>query len=186
MAKWKKGKLGDFVTVKGGKRLPKGMNLIPECNSHPYIRIKNLGKEKDIVISIVGTIGFVGIIGKSLDKANLTENCVKLINIRGLDKEFLYYYLISIFGQSEIEKGIVGAVQPKLPIKNIQNIIIKYPEFDEQKRIGCILSKIAEKILNNNRINHNLPPHQEWKYTEKIGCGGNEEMAMPFLRLWAA
>ena len=162
------------------------MNLIPECNSHPYIRIKNLGKEKDIVISIVGTIGFVGIIGKSLDKANLTENCVKLINIRGLDKEFLYYYLISIFGQSEIEKGIVGAVQPKLPIKNIQNIIIKYPEFDEQKRIGCILSKIDEKILNNNRINHNLPPHQEWKYTEKIGCGGNEEMAMPFLRLWAA
>ena len=79
MAKWKKGKLGDFVTVKGGKRLPKGMNLIPECNSHPYIRIKNLGKEKDIVISIVGTIGFVGIIGKSHDKANLTENCVKLI-----------------------------------------------------------------------------------------------------------
>ena len=37
---------GSLVTVKGGKRLPKGINLISTKNSHPYIRIRDLGKSK--------------------------------------------------------------------------------------------------------------------------------------------
>ena len=183
MAEWKEGKLGDFAAVKGGKRLPKGSNLISEPNSHPYIRIRDLGKEKvlnitndfeyvdditqekisryivdagDIIISIVGTIGLVGVVGKTLDKANFTENCVKLVDIQGMNKEFLYYYLISTIGQAEIAKRTVGAVQPKLPIKNIQDIRIRYPELDEQKKIGSILAKIDEKISINNRINNHL------------------------------
>ncbi len=183
MAEWNRGRLGDFVDVKGGKRLPKGTNLITESNSHPYIRIRDLGKAKilnltndyeyvdgvtqkkiaryivdtgDIVISIVGTIGLVGIVGQSLDKANLTENCVKLVNVHGLDKEYIYYYLTSPLGQSEIVKGTVGAVQPKLPIKNIQDMVINYPEIDKQKKISKILAAIDEKIQNNNVINNNL------------------------------
>ncbi len=35
-------------------------------------------------------------------------------------------------------------------------------------------------------INDNLPPHQEWKYAEKVDCGGNEETARPFSSLWVA
>ena len=99
----------------------------------------------------------VGIVGESLDSANLTENCVKLINIKGIDRDYLYYYLVSQFGQNEIKKGTVGAVQPKLPIKNIQSISINYPiNINEQKKIALILSKIDEKIELNNKINNNL------------------------------
>ena len=183
MTIWKEAQLGQYVDVKGGKRLPKGKNLVTEPTEHPYIRIRDLGKSKviqlgkdyeyvddetqekieryivdegDIIISIVGTIGLVGIVGKTLDKANLTENCVKLINIKEVDKEFLYYYLISEFGQAEIKKGTVGAVQPKLPIKNIQSLVIKYPDIDEQKRICSIFTAIDAKIDNNNQINNNL------------------------------
>ena len=146
---WTTSRLDSFVAIKGGKRLPKGVNLQVERNTHPYIRIRDLGSSKtleltsnyeyvdditqktisryivnngDILISIVGTIGLVGIVGESLDCANLTENCVKLVNIKGIDRDYLYYYLISQLGQNEIKKGTVGAVQPKLPIKNIQSI----------------------------------------------------------------
>ena len=154
MAKWNESKIKDFAEVKGGKRLPKGKQLISEANSHPYIRIRDLGKSKylqlnseygyvddetqktieryivnkgDILISVVGTIGLVGIVGDTLDNANQTENCDKIINIKGLNPEYLYYYLISSLGQEEIKRATVGAVQPKLPLKNVQDITVKYP-----------------------------------------------------------
>ena len=122
MTDWREVKLGDVCDVKGGKRLPKGSSLTTIKNNHPYIRVRDLGQNKilqlnqdyeyiddetqktisrytvsqnDVLISIVGTIGLIGIVGRSLDKSNLTENCVKLINLKEIDKDFLYYYLIS-------------------------------------------------------------------------------------------
>lgn len=182
--KMKTSLLEEFADVKGGKRLPKGANLQTIPNSHPYIRIRDLGSSKvlelntnyeyvddetqktisryivsqgDILISIVGTIGLIGIVGHTLEKANLTENCVKLVNIRGIDREYLYYYLISKLGKDEITKGTVGAVQPKLPIKNIQKIAITHPlEIGIQKRIASILKTIDDKITLNRKINNNL------------------------------
>lgn len=180
---WKQVKLGDVATVKGGKRLPKNVNLINTPNTHPYIRVRDLNdritlelndsflyvddetqkgisryvvNSDDIVISIVGTIGLVAKIGKTLDGANLTENCVKITNLQNIDKEYLFYYLKSVFGQQEIMRGIVGAVQQKLPIKNIQEITIKCPELIEQKKIAAILSALDEKIAINRAINDNL------------------------------
>ena len=176
-------KLGDVATVKGGKRLPKGTNLITTPNNHPYIRVRDLNGRRtleldnsfefvddetqktisryvvdngDIVLSIVGTIGLVAIIGKSLDKANLTENCVKLVSLSGIDRDFLYYFLKSSFGQQEITRGTVGAVQAKLPIKNIQDITIPLPDEFTQRKIAAILSSLDEKIETNQKINDNL------------------------------
>lgn len=176
-------KLGDVATVKGGKRLPKGTNLITTPNSHPYIRVRDLNNQStlelnddfeyvddetqksiaryivgagDIVLSIVGTIGLVAIVGESLHKANLTENCVKLTQLDGVDRDYLYYYLKSDLGQAEIAKGTVGAVQAKLPIKNIQDIDIVLPDISTQQKISSILRSIDDKIENNQKINDNL------------------------------
>ena len=44
-------KLGDVATVKGGKRLPKGTNLITEPNSHPYIRVRDLNNKSTIELN---------------------------------------------------------------------------------------------------------------------------------------
>lgn len=183
MGHWNEAKIKDFAEVKGGKRLPKGKQLIKEPNNHPYIRIRDLGKTKylqlnsdyeyvddetqqsiarytvnkgDILISVVGTIGLIGIVGDTLDKANQTENCDKIINIKNILPEYLYYYLVSDFGQDEIRKRTVGAVQPKLPLKNVQDISVFYPPIKEQEKIVNILSSIDKKIEMNNSINKNL------------------------------
>lgn len=181
---WKEVRLGDVCEIKGGKRLPKGVNLITQKNSHPYIRVRDLGKSKtielnssyeyvdeitqkqiqryitqkgDILISIVGTIGLIAIVGGSLDGANLTENCVKLVKLDKIDTEYLYYYLKSPFGQQNISRGTVGAVQAKLPIKNIQDFSIICPELiSDQHRIASILSSLDRKIELNNKINADL------------------------------
>lgn len=176
-------KLEELASVKGGKRLPKGINLIATPNSHPYIRVRDLNNRRtlelnanfeyvddetqksiaryivergDIVLSIVGTIGLVAIVGDSLHYANLTENCVKLTQLNGVDRNYLYYFLKSELGQAEIAKGTVGAVQAKLPIKNIQAIDVVLPELEQQKRMASILAAIDDKIELNNKINDNL------------------------------
>ena len=176
-------KLGTLATVKGGKRLPKGISLISTANSHPYIRVRDLSNKRtlelnsdyqfvdnetqkqiaryivqpgNIILSIVGTIGLVAIVGESLENANLTENCVKIVETDAVDSKFLYYYLISPIGQAEIAKRTVGAVQAKLPIKNIQDIDVWIPQKDIQIKIATMLSCIDDKIELNNKINENL------------------------------
>ena len=139
-------KLGEVAVVKGGKRLPKGVGLITTPNSHPYIRVRDL----------IGTIGLVSIVGSSLNRANLTENCVKLTALPNIDRDFLYYFLKSPYGQQKIAQGTVGAVQAKLPIKNIQNIEINLPDIKIQKKIASILSSLDNKIFVNDNINDNL------------------------------
>ena len=92
-----------------------------------------------------------------MDGANLTENCVKLVKLDKIDSEYLYYYLKSPFGQQNISRGTVGAVQAKLPIKNIQDFSIICPELiSDQRRIASILSSLDRKIELNNKINADL------------------------------
>lgn len=92
-----------------------------------------------------------------MDGANLTENCVKLVKLDKIDSEYLYYYLKSPFGQQYISRGTVGAVQAKLPIKNIQDFSIICPELiSDQRRIASILSSLDRKIELNNKINADL------------------------------
>ena len=146
--------LDSLCTVKGGKRLPADCELLDTPTEHPYIRVRDVGSSRyvcltnqfqyideethsaisryivntgDIVISIVGTIGLLGKVHSSLDKANLTENCVKLTNIHTVTSDYLYYTLCYKKQIKEIELLTVGAVQAKLPMYNIQSMKILVP-----------------------------------------------------------
>ena len=189
---WNTYKLGEIADIKGGKRLPKGDILVLEKTNHPYIRVTDMGTRtipiekvqyvpndvfpkisryivntNDLILSIVGTVGSISIIDEKLDNASLTENCVKITNLKDVDNVFLYHYLMSDVGQFEISKGIVGSTQPKLPIYNINNLEIKLPQLQEQQSIAAILSAIDDKIENNLAINKTL-----------------EEMAMALYKHW--
>jgi type I restriction enzyme S subunit len=179
---WKKLPLGDLSEIKGGKRLPKGKNLLSEKNSHPYIRVKDMHdgfvskndllfvpddvfpkisryiiNKDDVFISIVGTIGLVGIIDAELDGANLTENAAKIsIVSKELLPKFLVYYLSSHEGQYQINSLTVGTTQPKLALNRIEKIKVPVPPLIEQEKIVEILSSFDDKIELNRQINQTL------------------------------
>lgn len=169
-------KIGDICDVKGGKRLPLGSDLIEQKNSHPYIRIRDLKNScfvvlndeflyvdnetqqeisryitntNDLLISIVGTIGLTSIVHESLNNANLTENCVKLTNMNVLSPEYVLMYLRTNFGQKAISQATVGAVQAKLPLKNVQNLDIQYFDDDQMREINLLL-KNSFKLISCN------------------------------------
>lgn len=169
-------KVESICEVKGGKRLPLDSDLIENRNSHPYIRIRDLKENcfvvlnneflyvddetqkeiaryitetNDLLISIVGTIGLTALVHKSLDKANLTENCVKLTKMKNLIPEYVLIYLRSKTGQYAISQATVGAVQAKLPLKNIQNLDIPFFEDSIMKEYNDFLRKTFICISNN-------------------------------------
>lgn len=175
--------LGALADVKGGKRLPKGISLITVPNQHPYIRVRDLNNTVfaslsndyeyvddatqksisryivttgDVLISIVGTIGLTAIVDHTLNKANLTENCVKLTNLKNVTPEYLLLFLRSSQGVEAIKKGTVGAVQLKLPIKNIQSIAVPLLRDEElfplNETLSAIFSQISANIVEMKQL----------------------------------
>ncbi|HCT0519902.1 TPA: restriction endonuclease subunit S [Staphylococcus pseudintermedius] len=176
-------KLGDYCEVKGGKRLPKGDQLVEYETNHPYLRISDYSNgsvnlnnlkyvteetfqkisryiinEGDIFLSIVGTIGIVDFIDYKLDSASLTENAVRIrsFNESVLSTKFLSYFLKSDQGQNEMFIRTVGSTQPKLAITRIKDINIPIIDIKSQQKISNILSTIDEKITLNKNLIANL------------------------------
>ena len=173
-----------LCTVKGGKRLPADCELLDDPTEHPYIRVRDVGGSRyvcltdqfqyideethqaisryivntgDIVISIVGTIGLLGKIHSSLDKANLTENCVKLAGIHTVTSDYLYYTLCYKKQIKEIDLLTVGAVQAKLPMYNIQSMKILVPPTkvisDFQKKMNALDAQIEANTMEIQKLN---------------------------------
>jgi type I restriction enzyme S subunit len=180
---WKINELADFCDIKGGKRLPKGMELNDHKNGNPYIRVADMSNTKfivlnekfqfvdddiqklisryivskgDVIVSIVGTIGTINIVDETLDKANLTENCVKLTNLRNINSDFIYHYLFSSMGQRIIETKTVGGVQEKLPLYNIQSIPIVLPNQEAMKEFKKVIRQINYSLKNYTIQNSKL------------------------------
>ena len=96
----------------------------------------------------------LGLLWKLRCRARYSVPVYIAVKHSGLGKDFLYYYLKSTEGQNAISAGTVGAVQPKLPLKNIQALPIPDLQLGEQKIIADTLSALDDKIEQNMKINH--------------------------------
>lgn len=185
---WNVVKLGDYVEIKGGKRLPEGKSLCEEKTNHPYIRIRDISSSKfvslnknfeyiddetfdiinrftvnsgDILISIVGTIGAIACVSNNLDGANLTENCVKLVNVEHFTNDYLYHFFNSQMGKGVIQAGIVGATQPKLPLYNIKRIKLLKPYKELIDMYSDKIKIIDQQIMCLMDKNQNLTKQRD-------------------------
>ncbi|MDR3293668.1 MAG: restriction endonuclease subunit S [Clostridiales bacterium] len=178
ISKWKECKLGEIAEVKGGKRLPAGRQLSIEKTEKIYIRITDMGNQTisnanlryvpqdiipliknytiskdDLYLTIAGSIGQVGVIPNEFDNMNLTENAVKLTNIKA-DKEYLLIALRAGQIQEQFNEFTNKVGQPKLAIKRIEQVIIPLPPLDEQKRV-VVKVKEYEILIDNLTKNVN-------------------------------
>ena len=164
---WEWVRLGEIVTVCGGKRIPVGTRLSEEDTGHKYIRVADMKENTvllddikyvtdeiykkisrytisvdDVYITVAGTIGSVGTIPMELNNANLTENADKLI-IYSLNKQFVVHCLNSPLVQAQIKDATTKVGQPKLAIMRIESLVVPLPPFLEQLRI---VSKIGDLL----------------------------------------
>lgn len=140
--------------VNGGKRLPKGTVIFEsEANNVPYVRatdIKNQRinvnrairipkevhkviqnyqiKKDDIAITIVGTIGEIGILDEKVEICDFTENIARVrVNKDSVLVRFILHFLSSEFGRIQTERFTVGSLQYKLSLASCRNIEIYIP-----------------------------------------------------------
>lgn len=175
---WDEKRIDEICQVKGGKRLPAGEDLVFKTTSHPYIRVRDLNNALyltlskdmafisddvhdrisrytvnagDVVVSIVGTIGLTAIVDESLNLANLTENCNKLTNFIQASSHWVYLFLNSHRGKDAIRQATVGAVQAKLPLKNIQAMTLPVPREGDMRIIEETCSPFFALMSANQR-----------------------------------
>lgn len=176
---WKVKKLEEIANIKGGKRLPKGENLLDNNTKFAYIRVVdfqdngtiNLQNIKfinentynvlknykiyddNLYVSIAGTIGKSGIIPKELNGAILTENAVKLEYIQNnISNKFMYFFTLSSSFKTQIQTSTKIVAQPKLAITRLKQIEIPLPPLQEQERIVGILDESFAKIDESIKI----------------------------------
>ena len=73
-----------------------------------------------------------------------------------LDRNYLYYFLISNFAQNQFKAIATGSVVNNLKTETVKAIKIILPPLEIQKKIVDYLNIIDEKIELNNAINNNL------------------------------
>ena len=159
-------KLGEIVSVLGGKRIPAGRTLTADNTGYKYIRVSDMKNgsvlaenllyvptdiypsisryvihKEDVYITVAGTIGRVGKIPPEVDGANLTENADRLV-FSSIDQDWLIKCLESSLVQQQIIDATTKVGQPKLAIKRIQELLIPLPPLTEQKRIVAKLEEI--------------------------------------------
>ena len=155
---WNEGVMADFFEVKGGKRIPKGMDYSDVVTEHPYLRATDMKNETildddihyigddvfqhikrytvqggDIYLTNVGVnLGMAGVIPEKYSGANLTENAVKLVpktdRFRGI---FIANYINSPGIQEYIKERKMAVGVPKLAIFRIETMPLIIPPIDK-------------------------------------------------------
>jgi type I restriction enzyme S subunit len=96
-------------------------------------------------------VGDVGIVPDYLNGANLTENAVKLTNLRDVDAHYLKYCLLTHEAQEKMKNFASGSAQDKLGIYKVKEIEIPKLHPKIQYKITAILLAYDRLIENNTR-----------------------------------
>ena len=170
-------RIDEVCDVLSGKRIPKGETFSPRPTEYRYITVSDMGEkyissdtlqfitshtEKqitrykvrngDIIISVAGTLGKVNIITPDLDGVNLTENCDRFTNFRGINPEYLYHVLSSDLIQSQIEASKTKNGQPKLALERIRNFVVPVPHQIRQEQFVGVMNSIDKYIASQQAV----------------------------------
>ena len=107
--------------------------------------------DKDLYITIAGTIGNVGTIPSKYNGANLTENAVRVIPLL-INKKYLMYLTLSNYVQNQFIDKTHHVAMPKLAIERIKGVLVPIPPLLEQNNIIIKLENIFSCLDNLETI----------------------------------
>ena len=128
-------------------------------SENKYMEMKRFSiQPDDIIISCSGTVGKVSIITKD-DPIGIISQALLLlrVNVDIIDPLFLCYFFRSYEGYNAIVSRSSGSVQVNISKREvIEQIPLRLPDIQTQRRIVSILNSLDQKIVCNAKINDNL------------------------------
>lgn len=106
-------------------------------------------KAGDVLLNITGaSLGRVAMAGPDLGSANVNQHvCILRPDPREVDSTFLWKFLASPIGQSQIFQNEQGISRDALNFDQISNLILAVPPMPEQLAIAAHLSDLEKPII---------------------------------------
>ena len=164
-------KVGSGVTPRGGEAVYK-------TEGHPFVRSQNVGlgnlllddiafideethlRQKntelqfnDVLLNITGaSIGRSALVDKQIVGGNVNQHVCIIRTKENLVPSFICSFLLSNYGQRQIDSFQAGGNRQGLNFEQIKSIKITIPSKDEQIKIAKLLRAIDERIATQNKI----------------------------------
>lgn len=164
-----------IVTVEHlGNKMFSEQNLPRVSNTDKNRLKKYVLKQGDIVFSRVGSVDRCSYVDQKHDGWMFSGRCLRVRPTSEIDSEYLYYYFCLEETKQFVRNIAVGATMPSINTKLLGEVVVTFPELEQQKRISGVLSAIDSKIEVNQKINDNLLAQaqtikKQWVATNEAG-----------------
>lgn len=179
---WKMCTIGELTTKVGSGVTPRGGEAVYKTEGHPFVRSQNVGlgnlllddiafideethlRQKntelqfnDVLLNITGaSIGRSALVDKQIVGGNVNQHVCIIRTKENLVPSFICSFLLSNYGQRQIDSFQAGGNRQGLNFEQIKSIKITIPSKDEQIKIAKLLRAIDERIATQNKIIEDL------------------------------
>ena len=179
---WKRCIIGELTTKVGSGVTPRGGEAVYKSEGHPFVRSQNVGlghlmlddvayidedthqRQKntelqldDVLLNITGaSIGRSALVNQQIVGGNVNQHVCIIRANKKLIPSFLCNFLLSQYGQKQIERFQAGGNRQGLNFEQIRSIKIGLPSLEEQKKIADLLLLIEQRITTQNKIIEDL------------------------------
>lgn len=158
-----------IVTVEHlGSRVFSEQNLPMVSDADKSRLSKYVLKKGDIVFSRVGSVDRCSFVDQKHDGWMFSGRCLRVRPSEEADPLFLYYFFCLNTTKEFVRSIAVGATMPSINTKLLGEVEVVCPEIEEQRKIADILSKIDDKIEENQKINENLLQQAQALYKDRF------------------
>jgi type I restriction-modification system DNA methylase subunit len=161
------------------------LNEEKKVNTRPGTNIDTFLQANDVLVSIKGTLGLVGLVSdfygpvKENDeqkgvKAVVSTSCIalrlnKVAMQRGITPSYLVMYLRSAQGQEQIRNLQVGAAMPHIAVQSLMSKLrIPIPSQKERAEVELSFKKLCDIELEIDRLKNQMRDIQDSRWVIKL------------------
>ena len=175
---WEKRTIGELSIKVGSGVTPRGGESVYKIDGHPFVRSQNVGlgylllddiafideethlrqkstelKLDDVLLNITGaSIGRSALVNEHIVGGNVNQHVCIIRTKENLAPSFLCNFLLSNYGQRQIDSFQAGGNRQGLNFEQIKSIKITVPSIKEQLKIATLLRSLDERIATQNKI----------------------------------
>lgn len=127
--------------------------------------------EGDLLISLTGNVGRVGVFERKFMPAALNQRvaCIRIKDNNLLCKSFLFYFLNSDFFEEQCILSSKGVAQKNLSTEWLKEYVIPLPSLNEQRKIAAVLDKVSDLIAKRRQQLDKLDTLVKARFVEMFG-----------------
>lgn len=128
-------------------------------------------KENDLLMSLTGNVGRVGLLTSNFLPAALNQRvaCLRIKDSSILEKAYLFHVLNSDFFEQKCIGSANGVAQKNISTEWLKEYEIPLPPLDAQRHIAAVLDKISDLIAKRRRQLNKLDELVKSRFVEMFG-----------------